>query len=116
MPKSRSATGAAGAPLGAAEARVKFPRYQTAPRERGEAGIERIATSWKSKENKIVVDKINNASLLRRARGPPMGRPKRYDEGNRCTAQQRNFPSRRRGKIIGALNLSESHQHGADMR
>ena len=71
MPKSRSATGAAGAPLGAAEARAKFPR-------KGEAGIERIATSWKSKENnKIVVDKINNSSLLRRARGPPMGRPKR---------------------------------------
>ena len=68
MPKSRSATGAAGAPLGAAKARANFPRYQTAPRERGEAGIERIATSWKLKKIKIVVDKINKSSLLCRAR------------------------------------------------
>ena len=77
MPKSQSATGAAGAPVGDAEARANFPWYQTAPRERGEAEIERIATSLKSKEIKIVVGKRNKSSLLRRARGPPKGRPNR---------------------------------------
>ena len=116
MPNLRSATVAAGAPLVAAEARANFPRYQTTPRERGEAEIERIAISLNLEGIKIVVCKINEVSRLRRARGPPMGRPNRQYEGSRCTAQQRNFPSRRRGKIIGALNLSESHQHGADRR
>ena len=45
MLKSRSVTVAAGAPLVAMESRANCPRYQTTPRERGEAEIARIATS-----------------------------------------------------------------------
>ena len=116
MSNSLSATVAAGAPLVAEEARANFPRYQTTPRERGEAASERIATSLNLEGITIVVGKINKSSRPHRARGPPMGRPNRQYEGSRCTAQQRIFPSRRQGKIIGALNLSESHQHGADRR
>jgi len=62
MPKSRFATVAAGAPLVAAEARANFPRYQTTPRERGEAEIERIATSLNLEGITIVVGKINKSS------------------------------------------------------
>ena len=91
MSHSRSATVAAGAPLGAAEERANFPRYRTTPRERGEAEIERIAISLNLEGIKIVVCKINEVSRLRRARGPPMGRPNRQYEGSRFTAQQRNF-------------------------
>ena len=91
MLKSRSVTVAAGAPLVAMESRANCPRYQTTPWERGEAEIASIATSLNFYGVNIVVSNRNKSSLLRRARGPPTGRPNRQDKGSRCAAQQRDF-------------------------
>ena len=85
-------------------------------REIEEVEIARIATCLNVEIGNFVVDIINNSSRHGRARRPPAGRPNRHTEWSRCAALQRVFLSRRRGKIIGALNLSESHQHGADRR
>ena len=53
------------------------------PLGRGVEVIAKIETSWK--EN-FVVDKINKTSRLRRAWGPPTGRPIRHSESDRCVA------------------------------
>ena len=52
-------------------------------------------------------------SRIRTARRPPVGRPLRQYIIDEYAENQRNFPSRRRGKNIGTRNLSESYQHGA---
>ena len=55
----------------------------------------------------------NKTSRVRTARRPPVGRPLRVYIIDEYAENQRNVPSRRRGKIIGTCNLSESYQHGA---